>query len=299
MRLKFEIIKITYMKKIIFAAFAALFTLGMVSCQGNGDEPEKKSTIVLTVDSVGQDDLVFSVSPSDTLALYYVDAKPRSIVVNKTTEELVNDFKAGMDVVIAMGADLGLTYTYADFCWHGEHRLHMNRLTPATDYVLYVYYLDTLTAQPIGDVCSVPFRTKEIEILGEKDVHMTEVDFQWDEEGNFWSIGAEDAEKNYDLLIFSQKNSPKTGTFTIANGDILNTFFLVGGGQEGKLYEFVELTVVIKALEDDLYQIAIDGVVSDGYRYHITMDPVPLVPISDLPDAPARKAPCRAIKVLK
>lgn len=286
------------MKKYLFATLIALITLGMISCKGhkNGpdENPETKQTIFLTVDSVGQDLVVFSVSPSDTLALYYVDAKPRSIVMNKTTEELVNYFKAGMDVLIDMGTEMGLTYTYADFCWHGEHRLHMNGLTPATDYVLYVYYLDTLTAQPIGDVHSVSFRTDEIEILGEKEVYMAEVSFEWSEELNYWVINAMDAEGNYDALIFSQENSPKIGTFSIENGGINDTFFLVGGGIDGELYEFVELTVVIEAVGGDLYQISVDGLASDGYRYHFTMDPVPLVPMSDMPLAPARKAPRRA-----
>lgn len=284
------------MKKMIYATMVALFTLGMVSCQGNGNEQEPKSTIVLTVDSVGQTDLVFSVSPSDTLALYYIDAKPRSIVVNKTTEELVNYFKAGMDVVLSLAAEDGLNYSYAVFCWNGEHQFYMNDLTPSTDYVLYVYYIDTLTAQPIGEVHAVPFRTKELEIVGEREVHMAEVSFEWSEELNYWVINAMDAEGNYDALIFSQENSPKIGTFSIENGGINNTFFLVGGGQEGKLYEFVELTVVIEAVGGDLYQISIDGLASDGYRYHFTMDPVPLVPMSDMPLAPARKAPrCAAV----
>lgn len=288
------------MKKIIFAAFAALFSLGMVSCQGNGNDPEKKNAIVLTVDSVGQTACKIKLVPSDTLALYYIGSKPKSMTVGKTTEDMLNDFKAGMDVLIAMYADyLGQTLTYSDLGKSGEAKYLFYNLTPSTDYVVYAYYLDTLTGLAIGDVYSVPFRTNEIEILGEKEVHMTDVDFQWDEEGNFWSISALDAEQNHDLMIFSQVNSPKTGTFTIENGGIFSTLFLVGGGQEGKLYEFVELTVVIKALEGDLYQIAIDGVASDGYRYHITMDPVPLEPMSDQPTAPARKAPCRAIKVLK
>lgn len=288
------------MKKIIFAAFAALFTLGMVSCQGNGNDPEKKNAIVLTVDSVGQTACKIKLVPSDTLALYYIGSKPKSMTVGKTTEDMLNDFKAGMDVLIAMYAEFyGQTLTYSDLGKSGEAKYLFYNLTPSTDYVVYAYYLDTLTGLAIGDVYSVPFRTNEIEILGEKEVHMTDVDFQWDEEGNFWSISALDAEQNHDLMIFSQVNSPKTGTFTIENGGIFSTLFLVGGGQEGKLYEFVELTVVIKALEGDLYQIAIDGVASDGYRYHITMDPVPLEPMSDQPTAPARKAPCRAIKVLK
>lgn len=280
------------MKKIIFAAFAALFTLGMVSCQGNGNEPEKKNAIVLTVDSVGQTACKIKLVPSDTTALYYLDAKPKSMTVGKTTEDMLKSFKAGMDVMIDMYADyLGQTLTYSDFGKSGAAKYLFYDLGASTDYVVYAYYLDTLTGLAIGDVYSVPFRTNEIEILGEQEVHMTEAYFQWDARNNSWEISAMDAEQNHDLMIFSQVNSPKTGTFTIENGDIYNTLFLVGGGQEGKLYEFVELTVTIKALEDDLYQIAIDGVASDGYRYHITMDPVPLVPISDLPDAPARKAP--------
>lgn len=282
------------MKKIIFAAFAALFTLGMVSCQGNGNEPEKKNAIVLTVDSVSQEECYISITPSDTLAMYYINALPKAMTVGKTTEEVVKTFKAELDLYISMSAAEGDSIGYALFGNHGVHQFKFYSLSPSTDYVVYAYYMDTLTGLAIGDVCSVPFRTDELEVLGEKEVHMTEVSFLWDARDNSWEIGAEDAEKNYDLLIFSQKNSPKTGTFTIENGDILKTFFLVGGGMTGKLYEFVELTVVIDAMAGDLYQIAIDGVASDGYRYHITMDPVPLVPMSDQPTAPARKAPCCA-----
>lgn len=285
------------MKKMIYATMVALFTLGMVSCQGNGNEPEKKNAIVLTVDSVSQEECYISITPSDTLAMYYINALPKAMTVGKTTEEVVKTFKTQLDFYIeAAAAVQGDSIGYAYFGNHGVHQFKFYSLSPSTDYVVYAYYMDTLTGLAIGDVCSVPFRTNEIEILGEKEVHMTEVYFQWDarNNNNNWSIGAEDAEKNYDLLIFSQKNSPKTGTFTIENGDILNTFFLVGGGQEGKLYEFVELTVVIEAMAGDLYQIAIDGVASDGYRYHITMDPVPLVPMSDQPTAPARKAPRHA-----
>lgn len=287
------------MKKIFYATLVALITLGMASCQGKGNDPEKKRSIVLTVDSVGQNFVVFSVNPSDTLAPYYIDAKPRSMVVDLTTEELINNFKAGIDVILAIAADDGQDYSYADFCWKGEHKLYMGDLTPATDYVLYTYYMDTLTGLAIGDLYSVPFRTDELEILGEKEVHMTEVDFEWSEEMNYWVINAMDAEGNYDALIFSQENSPTVGTFSIENGGIHNTFLLVGGGIDGELYEFVELTVVIEAVEGDLYQISIDGLASDGYRYHFTMDPVPLVPMSDMPLAPARKAPRRTAKVLE
>lgn len=283
------------MKKILFTAFAALFTLGMVSCQGNGDEPEKKNPIVLVVDSVSQEECYISITPSDTLATYYINALPKAMTIGKTTEEVVKTFKAELDFRIEATAAQGDSIGYAYFGNHGVHQFKFYNLSPSTDYVVYAYYMDTLTGLAIGDVCSVPFRTKEIEILGEKEVHMTEVYFQWDEERNNWSIGAMDAEKYYGLTIFSQVNSPKTGTFTIENGGFYNTLFLVGG----KLYKFVELTVVITAAEGDLYQIAIDGVASDGYRYHITMDPVPLVPMSDLQEAPARKAPCHAIKVLK
>lgn len=279
------------MKKILFAAFAALFTLGMVSCQGNGDEPEKKNPIVLVVDSVSQEECYISITPSDTLAMYYINALPKAMTVGKTTEEVVKTFKAQLDFNIEAFATVqGDSIGYAYFGNHGVHQFKFYSLSPSTDYVVYAYYLDTLTGLAIGDVCSVPFRTKEIEILGEKEVQMTEVYFQWDARNNSWEISAMDAEQNYGLVIFSQVNSPKTGTFTIENGGFYNTLFLVGG----KLYKFVELTVVIKALEGDLYQIAIDGVASDGYRYHITMDPVPLVPMSDQPTAPARKAPRRA-----
>ncbi len=106
------------MKNYLFFFFLALITPRMISCKGhkNGpdENPETKQTIVLTVDSVGQNFVVFSVNPSDTLAPYYIDAKPRSMVVDLTTEELIKNFKAGMDVVIAMAADQGLQYSYAD-----------------------------------------------------------------------------------------------------------------------------------------------------------------------------------------
>lgn len=283
------------MKKIILATLVTVFTLGMVSCQGNGNEPEKKNPIVLVVDSVSLEECYISITPSDTLAMYYIDALPKAMTVGKTTEEVVKTFKTQLDFHIEAAAAQGDSIGYAFFGNHGVHQFKFYSLSPSTDYVVYAYYLDTLTGLAIGDVCSVPFRTNEIEILGEKEVHMTEVYFQWDARNNSWEISAMDAEQNYGLVIFSQVNSPKTGTFTIENGGFYNTLFLVGG----KLYKFVELTVVITAAEGDLYQIAIDGVASDGYRYHITMDPVSLVPMSDQPTAPARKVPRRAIKVLK
>lgn len=278
------------MKKILYAALAALFTLGLVSCQGNGNEQEKKNTIVLTVDSVGQDLVIFSISPSDTLAPYYIDAKPRSMVVGKTTEELIQDFKAGMDVVIALAANQGLQYSYADFCWQGEHQLYMDELTPATDYVLYVYYLDTLTAQAIGELHAVPFKTAELEILGEREVHMTNVKFQWSETRSNWSLSTSDADRKYSLLIYSQHNGRNTGTFTIENDDFWRASLFITGDT---FYEFVELTITIEEAEDDLYLITLDGVASDGYRYHITMEPTPMID-GDAQEAPARMAPRRA-----
>lgn len=161
--------------------------------------------------------------------------------------------------------------------------------------MLYVYYLDSLTAQPIGEMHAVPFRTAELEVLGEREVHMTDVEFTWHEGNSNWSLITMDAEKTYGLMIFSQHNGRKTGTFTIENDDFWRaSLFIIGD----TFYEFVELTIAIEAVGGDLYQISIDGLASDGYRYHITMEPTPMID-GDAQEAPAQKAPRRIVKVLE
>lgn len=257
------------MKKLILATFVALLTLGMVSCHGNGNDPEKKKAIVLTVDSVGQDICYVSITLSDTMAPYYINAMPKSMIVDKTTEEVVKNFKKQLDLYIDASAETGDRLSYSFFCNKGDAQFCFYSLTPATDYVAYAYYLDTLTGLAIGDVCSLPFRTNEMQILGQRDIYMTDVSFHWSNKRGGWSIEASDAQQKYYALISSQDNSPKVGTFSIENGGIYNTYLFV---DMTEFFKFVDLTVTIEPAEGYLYQITIDGLASDGYCYHITMD---------------------------